>query len=205
MKTIPDKIVIASANMGKVNEIRDLVRGLPVVFLSLNDVAGPVEIVEDAATFEENALKKAKAVAKATGITAIADDSGLCIDALDGRPGVYSARYAGENATDEEKCLRILKEMADVTDDRRSARFICALAMVTRQGEEDLFGGVCEGKITRELRGSSGFGYDPIFYFEQAGSTFAEMDRESKNRVSHRGQALRKFASFLEGLAHGRE
>jgi XTP/dITP diphosphohydrolase len=197
MRRMPDKILIATTNQGKVQEIRSLVRGLPALFLSLSEVPDIPEVVEDGATFEENALKKARMMAYSTGIVTLADDSGLCVDALDGRPGVHSARYAGDNASDEEKYLRVLEEMEDVPVPRRSARFVCALALVVPDGEETLFRGVCEGRITREPRGSSGFGYDPIFYFEEAGCTFAEMDGELKNRVSHRGRALRQFAEFL--------
>src|SRR5512143_1187707 len=201
MHTMPDKILLATTNQGKVQEIRNLVKGLPAWFLSLSEVAAIPEVVEDGTTFEENALKKARMMAYATGIVTLADDSGLCVDALDGRPGVHSARYAGDNASDEEKYLRVLEEMQGVPESERSARFVCALALVAPDGEEKLFRGVCEGRITRGPRGTSGFGYDPIFYFEEAGCTFAEMDRESKNRVSHRGRALRDFADFLRKLA----
>jgi len=200
MHRIPDKILIATTNQGKVQEIRNLVKGLPALFVSLSEVPGIPEVVEDGATFEENALKKARTMAYSTGIVTLADDSGLCIDALDGRPGVHSARYAGDHASDEEKYLRVLEEMEGIPDSERSARFVCALALVAPDGEEKLFRGVCEGRITREPRGSSGFGYDPIFYFEEAECTFAEMGGESKNRVSHRGRALRQFADFLRGL-----
>jgi XTP/dITP diphosphohydrolase len=206
MKSLPDKILIATSNQGKVKEIRDLVKSIPIVFLSLSDVDEVPEVVEDGLTFEENALKKARTLAEATGLVTLADDSGLCVDALDGRPGVYSARYAGEDATDAEKCARILREMENVQEHDRTARFVCAMALVTPEGEEKMFRGSCKGTITREPRGTGGFGYDPIFYFEQAGCTFAEMDRQSKNRVSHRGHALRAFARFLkEVMARKRE
>ncbi|MBI4966307.1 MAG: XTP/dITP diphosphatase [Desulfomonile tiedjei] len=198
MENLPKRILIATSNQGKVEEIRDLVKGLPVEFLSLSDVADIPEVIEDGLTFEENALKKARTFAAATGVVTLADDSGLCIDALDGRPGVHSARYSGEGASDAEKCARILQELENIPEERRTARFVCAMALVTPKGEEQLFGGSCEGRITREPRGTGGFGYDPIFYFEEAGCTFAEMDRESKNKVSHRGRALRAFARFLE-------
>jgi XTP/dITP diphosphohydrolase len=201
MKTIPDRILIATRNRGKVNEIRDLVAGLPVEFLSLDDLPDAPDVVEDRDTFEENALKKARDVANATGLTAIADDSGLCVDALGGGPGVLSARYGGEGATDEKKCLRILEELRDVPDTKRTARFVCALALVEPDGVEHLFVESCEGRIIRELRGSRGFGYDPIFLYEPLGLTFAEMDREAKNQVSHRGRALRRFAGYLVEIA----
>jgi len=201
MTSVPERVLIATKNQGKVGEIRDLVQGLPVVFLSLADFPDLPEVVEDGATFEENALKKARAVAQGTGIKTLADDSGLCVDALGGRPGIHSARYGGEGRSDEQKCRLVLDEMRDVPDHERSARFVCVLALVFSDGKQEVFRGGCEGSITREPRGSHGFGYDPIFYFDEAGCTFAEMDTEAKNRVSHRGRALREFASYLKRLA----
>lgn len=201
MKLIPDRILIATRNRGKVNEIRDLVAGLPVKFVSLDDIPDAPDVIEDGATFEENALKKARVTAKSTGLTTIADDSGLCVDALGGRPGVLSARYGSEGATDEEKCLRILEELCNVPDSKRTARFVCALALIEPDGVEHLFVESCEGRIIQELRGSQGFGYDPIFLYEPAGLTFAEMDLEAKNRVSHRGRALRRLADYLAEIA----
>lgn len=201
MQTVPRRILIATANQGKVKEIRDLVHDLPIEFLSLADVENPPDVEEDQDTFEGNALKKAHALAKATGMVSLADDSGLCVDALDGRPGVHSARYAGEGKTDAEKCLYLLREMSTIPDDRRTARFVCVIALVTPSGEEHLFRGTCEGRILRELHGTAGFGYDPIFFYEPAKCTFAEMDRQAKNQVSHRGRALREVAKFLEQVA----
>lgn len=203
MENLPEKILIATGNQGKVKEIRDLVKDVPIVFLSLSDIGDAPEVIEDGLTFEENALKKARTLAVATGLVTLADDSGLCLDALDGRPGVHSARYAGEDASDAEKCARILQEMENVSEHNRSARFVCVMALVTPEGEEMMFRGSCEGTITREPRGTGGFGYDPIFYFEEAGCTFAEMDRQSKNQVSHRGRALRAFARFLQEVMRG--
>jgi XTP/dITP diphosphohydrolase len=200
MTGLPEKIIIATNNQGKVREIRDLVQGLPIVFLSLADFPDLPEVVEDGATFEENALKKARAVAQATGTTTLADDSGLCVDALGERPGIHSARYGGQGRSDEQKCRLVLDEMRDVPDHERSARFVCVLGLVFPDGNQKVFRGVSEGSITRELKGSHGFGYDPIFYFEEAGCTFAEMDSEAKNRVSHRGRALRQFASYLKRM-----
>jgi XTP/dITP diphosphohydrolase len=197
MSLVPQKILIATKNKGKVKEISELVKDFPLEFLSLADIPETVDVVEDGETFEENALKKARELARITGLVTLADDSGLCVDALDGRPGVLSARYAGETASDEEKCLRILEEMRSVPDSKRTARFVCVLALVDPNGEEKIFRGACEGRIIRELKGKEGFGYDPIFLFEEAGCTFAEMDRQSKNEVSHRGRALRQFVDFL--------
>lgn len=198
MKGKQPTIVVATQNSGKIIELRELVRELPITFLSLTDFNAVPEIIEDGETFEENAVKKARLTSSWTGLAALADDSGLCIDALDGRPGVFSARYAGENASDEERFQKILEEMRDVPEEYRSARFVCVLALAAPSGKVALFRGDCEGRITTEPRGSSGFGYDPIFYFERCGHTFGEMDKRSKNRVSHRGRALRKFATYLE-------
>jgi XTP/dITP diphosphohydrolase len=195
-------ILLATRNQGKIREIRDVAKSLPVTFLSLDEVDPLPEVEEDGDTFEANALKKARVIAKATGMATLADDSGLSVDALDGRPGVLSARYAGENATDKQLCDHILEEMRDVPDDRRSARFICVLALVLPTGEERLFRGVCEGNITREIMGKLGFGYDPIFYFDEAGCTFAQMGRDAKNKVSHRGRALEEFARYLSTGFH---
>ncbi|HTY25758.1 MAG TPA: XTP/dITP diphosphatase [Desulfomonilaceae bacterium] len=200
MKSIPNKILVATRNPGKLNEIRALLKRTPIEFVSLASFPELPEVVEDGEMFEENASKKARIMAKATGIVTLADDSGLCIDALNGRPGVLSARYAGEGASDAEKCARILSEMKDVPDSLRTARFVCVLALATPGGEERLFRSACEGRITREPRGAAGFGYDPIFYYPESGCTFAEMDPESKNRVSHRGRALSQLRNYLEEL-----
>jgi XTP/dITP diphosphohydrolase len=201
MTYAPDKILVATRNAGKIREISEILQSVSIELLSLNSFPELPEVLEDGETFEENALKKARLMALATGITALADDSGLCVDALNGRPGVLSARYAGEGASDEEKCARILEEMKDVADVSRTARFICVLALVDPIGGEELFKGVCEGKIIREMKGARGFGYDPIFYYPGSGRTFAEMDSEAKNRVSHRGLALREFRNYLIKLS----
>ncbi|AFM26415.1 XTP/dITP diphosphatase [Desulfomonile tiedjei] len=190
-------ILIATRNKGKVKEIRDLVQGLPIEFRSMTDFPDLPDVEEDGVTFEENALKKARTLSRETGLITLADDSGLCVDALDGRPGVLSARYGGEDLSDEEKCRRLLHEMDGVPDELRTARFVCVMALVDPNGMERTFEGVCEGKIIHELRGSEGFGYDPIFLYEEAGQTFAEMDRTAKNRVSHRGKALKQVGDFL--------
>lgn len=197
MPSVPQKILIATKNQGKVKEISDLVGDLPIEFVSLTEFPNAPDVLEDGETFEDNALKKARTLAEATGLTTLADDSGLCVDSLGGRPGVLSARYAGESASDEEKCARILEEMREVPDSERTARFVCVLALVDPRGRQNTFKGVCAGRIIRELRGRRGFGYDPIFLYEEQGLTFAEMDMQSKNRVSHRGRALREFSEFL--------
>jgi XTP/dITP diphosphohydrolase len=204
-KRLPARILIATRNKGKVREIRDLVADLPVTFLSLDDVADAPDVVEDAETFEGNALKKASILAQVIGIPALADDSGLCVDALGGRPGVHSARYAGEGASDADRIAKLLNEMRDVPEQQRSARFVCALALAWPDGESKMFMGTCEGHITHQPRGVGGFGFDPVFYFPEAGCTFAEMDRQAKNRVSHRGNALRQLAEYLTTLTPGKE
>ena len=201
MKNLPDRLLIATQNDGKINEIRALLKDIPILLLSLSSFPNLPDVLEDGETFRENALKKARIIAHSSGIVTLADDSGLCIDALDGRPGVLSARYGGEGATDAEKCARILNEMEHVAEPLRTARFVCIIALVTPQGEEDVFEGMCEGKITRELRGTAGFGYDPIFYYPDYGCTFAEMDSEAKNSVSHRGRALSGFRNYLKELS----
>jgi XTP/dITP diphosphohydrolase len=191
------QILIATRNKGKVKEIRDLVQDLPVQFRSMADFPDLPDVEEDGLTFEENALKKARTLSRETRLITLADDSGLCVDALDGRPGVLSARYGGQDLSDEQKCTRLLREMEGIPDEQRTARFVCVMALVDPNGMEHTFEGVCEGKIIHELRGSEGFGYDPIFLYEEAGRTFAEMDRAAKNRVSHRGRALKQVADFL--------
>lgn len=201
MNSTPTRILIATGNQGKIEEIRDSTVSLPVEFLSLVDLNEVPEVEEDGATFEENALKKARILAHFTGMVTLADDSGLCVDALDGRPGVLSARYGGEHSSDAEKCARILEEMRSVPDELRCARFVCVIALVDPARDEKLFRGVCEGSIMRKPLGSQGFGYDPIFFFPEAGCTFAQMDRQTKNRVSHRGKALRLLADYLTDLA----
>ncbi len=194
-------MLIATGNQGKVREIKDLIKDLPVKLLSFADLDDVPEVEEDGLTFEENALKKARALARLTGLLTLADDSGLCVDALDGRPGVLSARYGSENASDEEKCLRILEEMREVPGELRTAHFVCVIALVDPEDDEKLFRGVCNGRITDEPIGSGGFGYDPVFYFPEADCTFAQMDRDAKNRVSHRGRALRLLVDYLTDLA----
>jgi len=197
MIQLPKQLIVATNNQGKLRELEEVLTGLPIRILSLRDYPLIPDIIEDGFSFAENALKKARAVFQAVGVPTLADDSGLCVDALEGRPGIFSARYAGSGASDEENYLKILKEMKDVADDIRSAHFVCALALVERNGNEKVFEGMCHGKITREPVGRNGFGYDPIFYFEPLNSTFAEIDSSAKSIVSHRGKALRKFAQYI--------
>lgn len=200
-----DRIVLATRNKGKIAEIERILSSTPIALFSLNDFPSAPEVVEDGATFEENALKKARVTAGAVGVTALADDSGLCVDALSGRPGVMSARYGGKGCDDRQRFERILEELKSFEDPLRTARFVCVLALVSPNGAAKVFKGVCEGRILKKPEGKSGFGYDPIFYHEELGRSFGELSLETKNSVSHRGRALRLFADFVAVLRESAE
>ncbi|CAK8712320.1 dITP/XTP pyrophosphatase [Candidatus Electronema halotolerans] len=189
-------IVLATSNQNKVKELREMIKDAPVEIRCLKDFGPLPEAVEDGATFDENAYKKALHYAKILGLPALADDSGLSVDALNGAPGVYSARYSGEKATDWDNCEKLLREMNGKTD--RTARFECVLSLAVPHGPALTWEGRCEGKITEERRGSSGFGYDPVFYYEDFGKTFAEVSMEEKSKVSHRGKAMQEFAEEMD-------
>lgn len=190
-------VVLATGNAHKVEEFRRFFREheLPVELLSMRDAGFSGEIVEDADSFEGNAFLKASAVASATGMLCIADDSGLEVDALGGAPGIRSARYAGDHGDDEANLRRLLEELRNVPDEKRTARFVCAICAVKpgRNSAEPAVltvRGTAEGKILREKRGDGTFGYDPVFLYEPLRKTFAELDGKTKNQVSHRGHAL---------------
>jgi XTP/dITP diphosphohydrolase len=191
------EVVIATRNAGKLREIQEILAPLGLKVLSLSDFPEIPEILEDGQTFEENAVKKAAAVARQTRRVAIADDSGLAVDALQGRPGVFSSRYAGENATDADRYRKLLKEMAGVPEGQRGAAFICAVAIASPSGKVEVVEGERRGEIALAPKGSHGFGYDPVFYFPEAGKTMAELEPEAKNRISHRAQALEKLNQVL--------
>lgn len=193
------KLLVATRNRNKVTEIRDKFSGLSgIELLSLDDIAPVPDVEEDGATFEENALKKARETARLTGLPAMADDSGLEVDALGGEPGVYSARYGGgQCATDRDRNLLVLEKMKDVPDGKRTARFVCVISIVFPGGEERLARGTCEGEIAQEMRGDHGFGYDPVFYLPELGATMAEIPLAEKNTLSHRARALEKAAEIL--------
>lgn len=186
--------LLASNNAGKLREFREIFTEDTI--LSLKDVALEIEVEEDGETFEENAIKKASEIAKIAGMTAIADDSGLCVDALHGAPGVYSARYAGEDATDGERIEKLLEEMKDKQD--RTARFVSVVALCTPEGEMVTARGECEGEILYEPAGEGGFGYDPVFYTKEFDKTFGQLTGEEKNSISHRGRAIRALKEKLE-------
>jgi XTP/dITP diphosphohydrolase len=181
-------LVIATRNKNKLREFQEILKDLKIEVRSLDDFGPTPEAIEDGETFDDNAYKKAIHTAKILGLPAIADDSGLVVDALNGEPGVYSARYAGENATDEENCQKLLSELKGV--ENRRAHFHCVLSIAVPSGPALTYEGKCDGVIIDNKRGDSGFGYDPIFYFEELGKTFAELSMEEKNKVSHRGKAL---------------
>jgi len=186
-------IVLATSNQNKLREIKEILKDFPVSIKSLADFGPMPEAVEDGETFDDNAYKKSLHYAKVLGLPCLADDSGLVVDALDGRPGVYSARYAGLDATDWENCEKLLGEMAGQTN--RAAHFVCVLSLATPAGPALTWEGRCDGEIIDERRGDSGFGYDPVFFYPEFGKTFAEMSMETKSSFSHRGRALAEFAA----------
>ncbi len=191
------KIVLATSNKGKRAEFAGALKSSGVELLSLSDFPGINLPEETGETFSDNAFLKARVVAKATGLPALADDSGLCVDTLGGAPGVKSARYAGENATDSQNNQKLLAALEGVPFEWRSARFVCALALVFPEGEEREFRGECEGKILGAPRGGGGFGYDPLFLDPVTGKTFAELAGSEKLSRSHRGVAIRALEGWL--------
>lgn len=191
-------IVLATKNKKKVEEIKKIFGVMDTAsrIYTLNDFPAVGDVEEDGDSFEANALKKAKHVHAATRMTAIADDSGLEVDALEGAPGVFSARYAGEGASDDQNSGKLLEALKDVPDEKRTARFACCIALVSST-EEKTFMGYVEGTIGRELKGNNGFGYDPLFYPKGSNRTFAEMSDAEKNATSHRANALRELQKCL--------
>lgn len=181
------RLLIATNNQGKVKEIKAILGGFYDEIVSLKDTGMSLEVVEDGDSFEANAIKKAREAADLAGCDALADDSGLCVDALDGAPGIYSARYAGENATDAQNNAKLLKALAGVQD--RSARFVSVVALVSGEHVTTARGEVC-GVIAQAPSGDGGFGYDPLFFVPELGQTFAEIPVDMKNSLSHRARAL---------------
>jgi len=184
-------LVIATTNPGKTAEIRDMLQNFPVNIKNLADFGPIPPVEEDGDTFDDNAYKKASFVAKVLGLPALADDSGLVVEALGGAPGVYSARYAGENATDEQRFTKLLNEMNGKTN--RKAAFECVLSIAVPSGPALAYEASCEGLISEAPAGEGGFGYDPIFYYPPLNKTFGQLTREEKSRVSHRGKALQEL------------
>lgn len=192
------RIIAATKNAGKIKEIESIFKDLGIEAVSQQSEGFDVDIEETGDTFEKNALIKARAVSMLTDDIVMADDSGLCIDALDGRPGIYSARYAGENASDRTKIQKILAEMEPHSN--RSAKFVTAVAAILPDGREFVTTGEVRGEILREPEGENGFGYDPIFYCDELKKTFAQAEEEEKNTVSHRGRALRAMYEKLKPI-----
>lgn len=189
-------LVIASRNKGKVAEIRDLLQAFPILIKDLDDFGPIPPVEEDGVTFEENAYKKAGFTARVLGLPALADDSGLVVEALGGAPGVFSARFAGENATDRERYNRLLKEMNGKKN--RKAAFECVLSIAVPSGAALTYEGRCEGLIAESPAGTGGFGYDPVFYYPPLDKTFAQLTPSEKSLVSHRGKALRELRSEFD-------
>lgn len=191
------KLVVATRNRGKLKEIGAFLAGLVDEVISAADLEGFSDTVEDGASFEENALKKAREAMQFSGLPALADDSGLVVDALGGRPGIFSARFAGEGAGDEANNLKLLGEMNGIPAEQRSGAFVCAMAFVAPDGVEMVFTAGVPGRILTEPRGDNGFGYDPLFLVEAFDRTMSELTTAEKNRISHRGQALEQFRKYL--------
>lgn len=192
------KIVFATGNQGKLREIQEIMAGMDVEIISMKEAGICVDIVEDGKTFEENALIKAKAIARHTDAIVMADDSGLEIDYLNKEPGIYSARYLGEDTSYDIKNQALLDRMEGVPQEKRTARFVCAIAAVFPDGEEQVVRETMEGHIGYSIEGENGFGYDPIFYLEEYGCTSAAISPEEKNRISHRGKALQAMKQILQ-------
>jgi len=189
-------LVIATRNKGKTLEIKELLKGFPVEIKNLDDFGPIPHLEEDGDTFDENAYKKASFAARILGLPALADDSGLIVEALDGAPGIHSARYAGENATDEQRYLKLLDHMKGKSN--RKASFECVISIAVPTGPALTYEARCEGLIATEPAGSNGFGYDPVFFYTPLNKTFAQITREEKNRVSHRGKALAELKSEFD-------
>jgi len=192
------KFVLATRNRGKIEEFKKLLSFPWLEIVGLDQISNIDPIKEDGKTFLENAIKKAKVVSKRSGLPAIADDSGLIVHALGGLPGVYSARFAGENASDMENNLKLLKEMEGIKD--RKAEFVCVIAVALPDGRIRTYEGRCEGIITTEPIGDKGFGYDPVFYYPPLKKTFAQMSIDEKNRISHRAEAIQKLKKDLPNI-----
>ena len=191
-------LVLATRNKGKTKEIREMLKAFPVEIRNLDDFGPIPEVEEDGDSFDENAYKKASFAARVLGYPAMADDSGLVVDALDGQPGIYSARYAGEGATDEMNVTKLLEHMKGQKN--RKAAFECVISIAVPTGAALTYEGRCEGEITETIQGENGFGYDPVFYFPDFKKTFAQVSMDEKSRVSHRGKALQQVTGEFEKI-----
>ena len=195
-----DKIVFATTNAGKIKEIKEILADFVVEVVSMKEMNIAADIEENGATFEENSLIKARAVSKLTGLPALADDSGLEVDYLNGEPGIYSARYLGRDTDYDYKNNYIIDKLKEAKGEERSARFVCVISLVLPDGREFVKKGVMEGRIGYEIKGENGFGYDPIFFLPEYGKTSAEISAEEKNKISHRGKALSAMKEVIANL-----
>jgi XTP/dITP diphosphohydrolase len=196
-------LLVATTNQGKFAEVQAFLKGLPLRIVSLSDLVNPPAVAEDGDSFEANALKKARSLARFSGMMTLADDSGIEVDALGGAPGIYSARYAGAEGDDDANNLKLLRELTGVPEAKRTGRFVCALALCVPDAggwKEWTVRECCDGRIAFARKGTNGFGYDPLFFYPPFGKTFGEIDRETKATVSHRGKALKKLAEMLPSL-----
>lgn len=191
------KIILASNNKNKIVELKQILFPLGYEIISQSEAGVNIEVEESGTTFEENSMIKAKAIYEISKMPVIADDSGLEVDYLGKAPGVYSHRYAGENATDKDRCKKILNELDGVSDEKRTARFVCVISYIDSNGNVSVMRGECEGFIGKEMKGDNGFGYDPIFMIGDR--SFAEISSEEKNTISHRANALKKLTEKLKG------
>jgi XTP/dITP diphosphohydrolase len=194
---MPTRTLVATHNRGKLREYQALLKGLPLEVLSLADLGIDLAVDEKGSTFEENAIHKAQTYAQASSLITLADDSGLEVEALGGRPGVLSSRYAGPQKNDLDRIDRLLKEMEGIPEEKRSARFRCVIALATPEGELHTAEGECRGTIATQPRGSHGFGYDPVFWLPEYSRTMAELDTEAKNKISHRARAMQQTKAAL--------
>jgi XTP/dITP diphosphohydrolase len=192
------KLLLATNNKGKAREYKNLLSGVPFELVTPAEVGISTEVAEVGKSFEENARLKATTLARESGLLALADDSGLEVDALGGEPGTLSARYAGEGASDEDRANYLLTKLEGVPQEKRTARFRCVIAIATPEGDVELCSGECDGFIALEPRGEGGFGYDPVFYLPELGKTMAELPLETKNKISHRGRAAQKASQLLK-------
>ncbi|MBQ3407620.1 MAG: RdgB/HAM1 family non-canonical purine NTP pyrophosphatase [Clostridia bacterium] len=192
------KIIVASNNKNKIREIKAKLAGLDIEVLSQKEAGFNIEVEETGTSFEENSMLKARAIYDLAKIPVIADDGGLEVDFLNGRPGVYSARFCGPDATDKDKYMKILELMKDVKGDERAARFRCIISYIDENGDSHAFEGICNGKIANSPMGDNDFGYDPIFLVGD--KTFAQISQEEKNKISHRGRAIDKWVEYLKNI-----
>jgi len=195
------KLLLATTNEGKTRELCQLLNGVPFELVTPKQLGINIDIAEDRASYQENASIKAEAYAQASGLVSLADDSGLEVNALNGEPGIRSARYAGDKANDKDRIEYLLSRLEGVPPEKRRARFVCIIAIAVPGEKTIICQGDCHGSITTEPRGENGFGYDPVFYLAELGKTMAELSPKQKGQVSHRGQAARKARHILEQLA----